>query len=328
MSSARTFNDVYTVFELGSLIMDNLALPALLALSYTAKDKYFQVHWYTIFKITRLLLPFGIPTNRLIEHLRITNALVVGSIAFQAVAPAISHIPTDRLDILVIKNELFLFKDWLCYSCDYQLDTSSTSLLYQPSSIIHVVSLTRYINQQKRVINLLAVDTVANAYKTLFYAPNTALMNAITGCGLYTPYRSLLSQNKVAYNHVLNTMVMNSATETTKAQAYNDALLRDFEIRSQGVSFVPVDHHPHIYHQCSCTHHTACPRLIRFTNDSYGAFMHLFSKPEYYAAYYQPDEIPIKVPRLPTVIWRLAAVEGSSAGLAFLLRDLPINLFM
>jgi hypothetical protein len=326
--SGKTFNDVYGVFELGGIIMDQLALPALLALSYASKGQYIQVHAYIRFKLTLILAPFGMSLNGLMDHLRLTDALVIGSVAFKAVAPATAPITSKQLDIIVCKNELFALKDWLRTRCNYVLNPLSIHQQQRLPPVKSVVSLARHTDDQKKVVNLLVVDTIGDTYKTLFYATNTAYMNAITPWGLFTPYRSLLSQGKVAHNHILNTMALEKAPLSLRARLQEASLFSEIGIRLQGFEVIPINLFPHLYYRCFCVDRTACPLIIRNTNDSHGSFIRIFTNIEFRALQSGSFEIPLHNPRFPTVIWRLADIEGGSPGLAFLLREIPADLLI
>jgi hypothetical protein len=326
--SGTMFNDVYDVCELGGIIMDELALPALLALSYTSKGQYLRVHAYIRLKLTLILAPFGISLTCLMDHLRLTDALVIGSVAFKAVAPAAAKIIPKQLDIVVCKNELFVLKDWLCIRCNYTLNPLSIHQQQRLPPVKSVVSLARHTHDQKKVVNLLVVDTIGDTYKTLFYATNTAYMNAITPWGLFTPYRSLLSQGKVAHNHILNTMALEKASLSLRARLQEASLFSEIAIRMQGFEVIPINPFPHLYYRCFCVDRTACPLIVRNTNDSHCSFIRVFSNLEFRALESGSFEIPIHNPRFPMVIWRLADIEGGSAGLAFLLREVPARLLV
>jgi hypothetical protein len=99
--ATASFNDVFNTFELASMIMDYLSVSALLAISYTTKRMYTQVHCYLHGKLGIIFAPFGTTTEDVLKNLRLTNSLIIGSIALKAVAPTTCSITSSHLDILV-----------------------------------------------------------------------------------------------------------------------------------------------------------------------------------------------------------------------------------
>src|ERR1700694_2674249 len=225
----KNFNDVYSICELGSIIMDCLPLSALLALSFTSRAAYSQAHQYLRFKLGMILRPFGITMDDLIRHLRMTNSLVMGSIALKACAPKNHFIGSGHLDIVVPASDFRVLKDWITSTCGY-IHIQSYPVRHELFSYIGHHSMQvfgRQIDGRRRTINLFGVRTQDDPYKLLFYSSNTALMNAITGRGLFTPYRSLLNQGKAAHNHVDNILIAGEVPRILRAPSIQATVLNE-----------------------------------------------------------------------------------------------------
>ena len=309
--TTKKFHDVYDTVELGSLIMDCLALPALLALSYTTKLMHAQVHRYLHMKLIVIFTSFGITADDIITHLRLTNSLIIGSIALRAVAPITYSISSSHLDILVPTTHLSFFKDWLTITCGYTQELSPSICHELLFHVRHHQMFVHQIGGRKKVINVFGVQTIEDTYKMLFYSSNTSLMNAITGWGLFTPYRSLLNRGLVAHNHIENTLVVGEVLSTLRAQLFRAALLSEIRTRINGFLFIPTSQHLRL--PCQCPNRSACPLRIRHTNDSFCTFLRIFTNAEW-SALQSTIFIPIDNPCLPLILWRLASEDDDSPG--------------
>jgi hypothetical protein len=315
--TAKDFSDVYGVEELGTEIMNLLAMPTLLALSYTSKQNFLQVHRYTRFKLGRILAPFDLSSNQLLRILRMTHSIVFGSIALKATAPASLPIFSNHLDIVVPASQLFMLESWLVLGRKYTCD-SSVQYHQRSPPVISVTSLARCIDQTKMVINLIAVQTPAHVYQIVCYSPNTAEMNVIAGQGLLLPYRSLLGQGKVVHNHVANIAGVQSAARFVQTRLFKAAVLSQITMEARGFAFVPQQQHVPI--RCDCSHGAACPYRFRNPNDRHRSFMRLFTDSEWITLESDgPRALHIALPHLPSVIWRLADRKGGSQGLSIVM---------
>jgi hypothetical protein len=318
----KSFNDIYHVVELGSMVMDFLPLSALLSLSYASKEIYVKAHFYTHHKLTAIFAPFGISFVTIINYLRLTNALVIGPVALKAVAPAILPVFTTQLDIVVPINGLVHFNTWLTLQGNYQCESRSNHHVQFPS-VKQRLSFVRHTQEHKYVVNLLVVGARANAYQTLFHSFSTVYMNAISGSSLFTAYRSLLNHGKAAHNYIPNTMAMENNFSSTTLQLSKDSVVSQLKTMHCGFSFTEPNHpFPRLPSQCRCTDRSACPLTLRNTNDKLCSMMQILTTSELDAIQTGSKAVPIDNPVLSTIIWRLGDVaEGGSPGYAFELND-------
>jgi hypothetical protein len=310
--TTKNFVYVYGIVELGTEIMKELAAPSLLALSYTSKSHYILVHQYLRYKLGRIMAQFDVTPNQILKLLRMTKAIVIGSVALQAVSPATLPITSSQLDIIIPVTELFMFEDWFKLSRQYKVVPSVHHFRWLPPVVLFV-SLGRCINQQKRVVNLIVVEKPAHAYQQMInYSPNTAEMNAITGVGLFMPYRSLLSQGLAAHNHVANIEGVQQSYPSVQIRVFKAAIISQLTMLLRGFAFIEGEHWNY---NCCCSDSSACPYQYRNTNDNYCAFMRILTDKEWSTLESDGQQaLPIANPRIPMVIWRLADKLGGGRG--------------
>jgi hypothetical protein len=319
--ATKTFQDVSDINELGSMIMDLLALPALLALSYTSKTMHHQANQYLRRKLTLILSSFGINANQMIEHLRLTDALIVGSMALKAVASAALPISSCHLDILVPMHRLSVLNNWITIGCQYARNLNAPVETELQLQVRNRRSFVRHIHGQRKTINLYSVRTRGDTYKMLFSLSNTAWMNAISGWGLFTLYRSLLSEGKAALNHLDNTFAIRRFSPGRRTRLFRAAVISQIRTEMHGFIFIPPSPLSHSNYQCRCINKSACPQVIRSTNDSMCSIMRIYSDAEWTSLQSPTRVIPISNPRLPTIIWRLADMPNGSPGFSIKLTD-------
>jgi hypothetical protein len=311
-----TLDDLLQVAELMGLIMDELPLSALVALSFTSKAKLILVQDYMWSKLMSITSPFGLDATRLMEHLAMTSSVIVGSIALKAVAPAALQISTDNLDIAVPSGRIHVFDDWLTKRCGYK---PSKSVTESRKGILFCYTFICRIDDRDMKVNILGVANRSQAHELAFYSSNTASMNMITSRGLFTAYRTLLNRKLMVANHVSNMVPMTRYQVRERLSKIADS--NNAKTQSRGFTLLNVQPIPHTYELCQCKHVSACPSTIRYTRDPMGSFLRLLDQAEYEAISVRGDPIPTYDTQLPPIFWRLADVELGSQGFAFHLSD-------
>jgi hypothetical protein len=316
LATVCQFERVFVVIELGGLIMDSLALSALIALSYTSRTNYIRVQDYTRSKLITIFGPFQLPLHEVLWKLDHTGAIVTGAAALRAVAPAVLPVIVNTLDIVIRSDRLPELEDWLTYSHCYT-GTSNHAVVDGISQFSSCISFTRRIHSRSMEIKVFMVDKPGKTYELIFHASNTANMNMITSNGLFTPYRSLLNRGLVAQNHVTNMVTTRTASGPVKAHQQMIDAQNNANAESQGLVLITPNSLPHLNNWCDCTHRSACPLVFRDANDSMCSFMRIFNIGEYKGITESLASIPTKRYRLPNVVWRLADVEDGLPGFAF-----------
>jgi hypothetical protein len=305
-------NHVMEIAEIAELIMDTLALPGLITLSSTSKTNYFHTQNYIRHKLSKIFAPFGLSRDFIMIHLLATKSFIIGPIALKAVAPAIMSINTPHLDIVVPCNYMEYFEDCLTQKFGYKkmISPDKYGVVFKYS-----FSFTQQIDNQLRAIHLLAVGSQNDGYEAIFHMSNTANMNIISYSGLFSAHRTLLDQGLAVQNITTNMITMSNLHPHTRTRQSiidsdnNSAIEKaGFHLIRQGI---PA--HWNENTTCQCIHRSACPLVVRNTNDSMCSFMRLLSDTDYEDAYIAP-----RLRQLPTVIWRLADNSGrATPGFAF-----------
>src|ERR1700689_121688 len=88
------------------------------------------------------------------------------------------------------------------------------------------------------------------------------------------------------------------------------SVLSEITTVMNGLTFVPATHESQTPRHCGCAPRSACPRLCRHTNDSYCAFMRIFTDAESNSLGY----ISVDKPCLPLVLWGLAGRDKTCPG--------------
>jgi hypothetical protein len=324
------FDSVYRVAELSALIMDLLALPSLLALSYTTKTNYAHAHGYIRSKLARCLAPYGLCLNDIIQYLIFTDCHIIGSIALKAVAPAVFPIAANNLDIVVDELNLLVISQWLKKNGYQREEYGHIANNFPHFNDCHSYALR--IHGQEKVIKIHIVKTKYEAYEFIFRTSNTTGMNMITGNGLFTGYRNLLNQG-LAVRSAVTRMGSISGPTTLTTQEINLQseidVANNLKAQSHGFTFSTPAPPLHIQGGiCSCTLRSACPFTARNSNDSMCSFMRLFDDAGYEAIQSRQEKIPVTVRKVPLVTWRLPDAEGGTNGLVFDCRRVIDNVWI
>jgi hypothetical protein len=311
------FERVLVVVELGGLIMDSLALSALIALSYTSRTNYIRVQDYTRSKLITIFGPFQLPLHEVLWKLEDTGGFVTGAAALRAVAPAVLPVIVNTLDIVVWSKHLPELEDWLTYSHSYTGKILDHAVIHGISQFNSCVSFTRRIHGRNMEIKVFVVDKPSKGYELVFHSSNTADMNVISSNGLFTPYRSLLNRGLVTPNNVANMISTRTASAPVKARQQVIDAQNNANAESQGLVLITPNPYPHLNNWCDCIHRSACPLVFRETNDSMCSFMRIYNIGEYGVIKESLASIPTKRCRLANVVWCLADVEDGLPGFAF-----------
>jgi hypothetical protein len=319
---STTFETVYNVPELGNLIMESLALTALIALSYTSRAIHGHVQQHMRSKLSLILAPFGIGRRDLMTQLRFAESFIIGSIALKAVAPSTWSITTNNIDIVVQCAQLTLLEDWLMVKCGYKRRSPNHTNSGYNAPFRFCYSYTRKIDQRDMYINLLAVRSRSEGYELIFHASNTTGMNMLSPRGLFTGYATLLNHRQVAHNQVTNMASMRTIYSVAERRQDRIDRANDRKAQSRGFEFVTLDPSPHPFDTClRCPYVSACPLTIRNMNDSMCAYMRLVRDDETAGQ----SVLSPEGSRRPEVIWRLADVQGGRQGFAYHLTYCRIN---
>jgi hypothetical protein len=310
------FETVYGIPELGTEVMDLLALPHLTALSYTSRMNYIRAQHYLRHKLARIYAPFGLTRDDVMRHLLFSEAFIVGSIALKAVAPATWPIVTNNIDVVVQAVARHVLERWLLdhgYS-KCRKSNRTFSGYNAPFQCCHSYT------KGGMDVNLMVVDRRTEGYDLIFHASNTAGMNMLSPRGLFAAYRTLLNHQLVVPNNVSNMVSMRTVYRSVQLyQNWIDKASNSKAV-SRGFTFLTPDPSPpHPSDCCLCPYVSACLLMVRNMNDSMCSYMRILGDAEL-----QSFSV-IHQKRRPTVIWRLADVEEGSQGFAFPLTYSRIN---
>jgi hypothetical protein len=304
-----TFETIYDIPELGTLIMDSAALSALVALSFVNTAYFFRVHEYIRNKLHRILGPFGIQTDDIMEILQSTNAVVVGTIALQAVAPISLALTTRNIDIVVDRYLLPLMESWLV-DFGYQLKDSINVPTDYLVPYRNRRSFTRMFGTREMFVNLLLVEHSNQAHEFVFFATNTTFMNSITRNGLFNGYSSLLSQRLAVENHVHHMQGVRQFFDSNDVDLVTTTEDDKVKAEGRGFRFLLTNSVSHWPTTCRCIPRSACPLEPRHMNDFMSTSMSIFTDDEtqHIRARAPFGGIPISI-RHPVVIWKLAGTD-------------------
>ncbi|EDQ98847.1 uncharacterized protein LACBIDRAFT_335599 [Laccaria bicolor S238N-H82] len=163
--------------DIQKLILDNLAIPALLRLSKCCRYLSHAVNAYIMTQIEGILTSFSIDPHKLLEGMETCGAFVGGSVALLAVLANVDSFAPNDLDIYVpeahaetlAKRILSRFKSVGGHSPIYDLNPAITHIEWHTSNfhpLIHV--------------NIIATKSVS-PLEALFHSGASITMNAITG---------------------------------------------------------------------------------------------------------------------------------------------------
>lgn len=311
-----TFEAVYCVAELLAFIMDFLALPTIISLSFTTKLNYVRVQGHLRSKMAKCLAPFGLLLDDTLQHLIFTDGLIIGFIALEAVAPFVWSIATDSLDIVVEGLHFNLITNWF-KSHGYELN-EATPTIPNPLLFGTCHSFLRQFPNREMVINLFTVKTKYQEIEFVFHSSNTAGMNMITGEGLFVPYRSLLDLELAVRNDSTrmgstdrSTIIpTNELQKLTQIDKNNN-----LKASSNGFTLItPNLHFP--TNICYCTPLSTCSLKPRISTDKECSIIRLLQGDEY-KAIQSNQKILISIPKVPLVNWKLTDGEGGSGGYVF-----------
>jgi hypothetical protein len=169
------------------LILDNLAIPALLMLSKCCRYLSHAVNAYTMARIEGILTSFSIDSYKLLQGMETCGAFIGGSVALLAVLANVDSFSPHDLDIYIpeahaetlAKRILSRFKSVGGHSPIYDLNPA----------IAHVEWYTSTFHPLIRV-NIIATKSTS-PLEALFHSGASITMNAITGRGIFTAYADL-----------------------------------------------------------------------------------------------------------------------------------------
>lgn len=320
-----TFSELIAIAELGDLVLDGLPLPGLTAFAFTSRANYLRVQDYIRSKFRRLFTPFKIGLKSMMTILRFTGSIIVGSVALKAVAPADAPIHPGGLDLVVPMGQLSSLESWLA-KLKYEYLAERPLAPNSRRAIPYATRFSYARRQGDRVshVHIYAVHKQTAVYEFIFYGSNTSTMNYISYNGLYSAYRSLLDQGLAAKNHTTNMIpyFFIARAALSEQNALDDANnLKAIQRGFQMIAPVPSAPTGHTYSKCECVHLAACPCTIRHTHDLSGAYLRFMNGGEYRSFKYESDSLPRTHTKPPITFWKLADVQGSSRGFAFLLTE-------
>jgi hypothetical protein len=304
-----TFETIYDIPELGTLIMDSVALSTLVALSFVNTAYFFRVHEYIRNKLHRIFGPFGIQTDDIMRILQSTNAVVVGTNALQAVAPFSFELTTQNIDIVVDRTSLPSMENWLVDSGYHRKDSIDIPTDYAVP-YRNRRSFMRMFGTREMFINLLLVEDGKQAYEFVFFATNTTFMNSITRNGLFSGYSSMLGQRLAVENHVHHMQGVRAVFDLNDVDLVTTT--KDDKVKAEGwgFKFLLTNSDSHWTTTCECIPRSACPLEPRHMNDSMSASMRIFSDDEIqHIRARAPFGGTPKSIRHPLVIWKLAGTD-------------------
>ncbi|EDQ98350.1 uncharacterized protein LACBIDRAFT_303645 [Laccaria bicolor S238N-H82] len=168
--------------DIQKLILDNLAIPALLRLSKCCRYLSHAVNAYITARIEGILTSFSIDPHKLLEGMETCGAFIGGSVALLAVLANVDSFAPNDLDIYVpeahaetlAKRILSRFKSVGGHSPIYVLNPAITHVEWYTSTFHPLIR-----------INLIATKS-ASPLEALFHSGASITMNAITGLSLPT----------------------------------------------------------------------------------------------------------------------------------------------
>jgi hypothetical protein len=317
VSTASTFQTVYDIVELATLVMDSLALSSLIALSFVNKSYFVRVHDYIRRKLRRIFSPFGLSMDIIWSILQ-WDSTIIGTVALKAVAPLTLPHTTRNLDIVVVRHRLDVVEGWLVQAGYGRIDSLHVPTEYAiPSQYRH--SFSRMAGTTETFVNLLAVEERRHAYELCFFVSNTALMNCINQRGLFNGYRGLLTRGLAVRNHVQNMDRVSTFFDLTGPQHVANDISNDAKVEALGFTFLPINSDFHWPEHCLCIPRSTCPTEHRNMNDTTSASVPIFTVSELDTIRLRAHEggIPICM-RHRGVVWKLGeqSPEGDGEGYA------------
>lgn len=277
LGPATPFEQVFWLAELGDSVMDALALPALIALAYTSRNVYIRVQLYLRSKMRLALVPFGLNRSELMQQIELAQSFIIGAIVLKMVAPAKLSITTNNIDVIVVTSHVRPLENWIRNQGFVQklIGNHDISGYFGPFQFCH--SFGKQVQGSWVEINLLIVDSRSSAYQLVFHTSNTACMNILGPRGIWTGYRTLLTNQIAIQNHVTQLVSMN--TMYRSAEQHQNYIHQQKNIKTQSRGFIfPGAELYHPSNSCpNCLFLSACPLTIRKMNDRMCSYMPISS---------------------------------------------------
>jgi len=303
-------------------IYNELSLPALMALSFTQKQIFLNVADYQAVKISRLLLPFHIHYDQLLNALCTSGAIVVGSFALLCSIPLTSSFSITSIDFAIVDGRNHL--DFLASIAPHlsfvpKAETLGPFPPAHPVKSSHLFAIVLDGQALAIDVNIMVVrwhPEGSSVYESLFYSPTSCGMNALSGDGIFSTYRRLLASSIGIVNDVHRSSIFQGRQneDITHQLAYDNVSRHKYKLR--GFSFP----NPHFLHQPSviCEKDLSCPSTIRNVRDRGCAHMRIFSNSEIRNltrcfSLYAGVSFDVLAPLIPFTIWRLTDPVSNSA---------------
>jgi hypothetical protein len=173
--------------DVQKLILDNLAIPALLRLSKSCRYLCHSVNAYTMARIEGILASFSINPHKLLECMETSGAFIGGSVALLAVLAKVDRFTPQDLDIYIPEPHAKSLSRRILSGFNA---IGGHSPIYHLNPAIARVDWFTSISHPLIRVNVIATRSTS-PLEALFHSGSSITMNAITGQGIFTAYADL-----------------------------------------------------------------------------------------------------------------------------------------